>query len=196
MIDAGFFAKRIEPRPEFLHAPGVREICSVSRCISSGPENWINLWLHNDLGWFNRISDAIRAIRPGEESRYRVFAYRMYPEVFTAGGRVPFTVPDNVRPEPIPTEFRSLGFDSASKSMETVLGLECSPLSCNRMADEIGANEFCLFRGLDEAIAGAQRFAAEQPEPGDYYVIEVLEGSLLVRSRTLPVGPSNRELRI
>ncbi len=61
--------------------------------------------------------------------------------------------------------------------METVLGFECSPLSCNEMAAEISANEFCLFRGLNAAIAGAQRFAAEQPEPGDYYVIEVLEGS-------------------
>ena len=129
MIDAGFFAKRIEPRPEFLHASGVREICSVSTCISSGPDNWIDLWLHNDLGWFNRIPDAIRVIPPGEESHYRLFAYRMYAEVFTAGGRVPFTVPDSVRPEPIPTGFRSLGFDSVSKSMETVLGLECSPLS-------------------------------------------------------------------
>jgi hypothetical protein len=178
MIDAGFFAKRIVPRPAFLHAPGVREICSVSECISSGPENWIDLWLHNDLGWFNRIPHAIRAISPGEESQFRLSAYRLFPEVFTAGGRAPYTVPDSVRPEAIPTGFRSLGFDSASKSMETVLGLECSPLSCNGMADEIGANEFCLFPGLDVAIAGAQRFAAEQPAPGDYYVIEVLEGPL------------------
>ena len=177
MIGAGFFPKRIEPRPEFLRAPGVREICSVSTCISSGPENWIAHWLHNDFGWFNRMSDAVRIIPSGQDSHYRLFAYRMYPEVFTARGRVSLTVPENVKPELIPDEFRSLGFDSASKSMETVLGFDCSPLSCNGMAAEIGANEFCLFRGLNAAIAGAQRFAAEQPEPGDYYVIEVLEGS-------------------
>lgn len=36
-------------------------------------------------------------------------------------------------------------------------------------------NEHCLFPGLREAIAGAERFAAEQPEPGDYHVVEVLE---------------------
>lgn len=137
MHNAGFFAKHIEPRPEFLHAPGVREICSVSRCISSGPENWIDHWLHNDLGWFNRMADALRTIPPAQELRYRLFAYRIFPEVFTVGGCVPFTAPDNVRPEPIPAEFRSLGFDSVSKSMETVLGFECSPLSCNGMAAEI-----------------------------------------------------------
>ena len=178
MLEAGFFVKHIQPRPEFLHAPGVREICSVSTCISSGPENWIDLWLHNGFGWFNRMADAMRVIPSGQESHFRLFAYRIHPDVFTARGRVPLIVPENVRPEPIPGEFRSLGFDCASKSMETILGLECSPLSCNGMADEIGANEFCLFRGLDEAIAGAQRFATEQPEPGDYYVIEVFEASL------------------
>lgn len=175
MIDAGFFAKRIAPKPEFLQAPGVREICSVSECISSGPEHWIQLWLHNDLGWFNRAADALRAIPIGQESHYRLFAYRIHPEVFTAAGRVRFAIPGNVQPEPIPPGFRQLGFDSANKSMESVLGLECSPLSCNGMAAEMAVNEFCLFHGLSEAIAGAERFAAEQPEPGDYYVIEVLE---------------------
>jgi hypothetical protein len=124
------------------------------------------------------MADAMRVIPSGQESRFRLFAYRIYPDVFTARGRVALTVPENVQPEPIPGEFRSLGFDSASKSMETALGFECSPLSCNGMAAEISANEFCLFPGLNEAIAGAERFAAEQPEPGDYYVIEVLEGSL------------------
>ena len=175
MIDAGFFAKRVAQKPEFLQAPRVREICSVSQCISSGPEKWIELWLHNDLGWFNRIADAVRAIPAGEESHYRLFAYRLYPEVFTQGGRVPHVIPANVEPEPISEGFRSLGFDSANKSMASVLGLECSPLSCNGMAAEMAVNEFCLFSELPDAIAGAERFAAEQPEPGDYYVIEVLE---------------------
>ncbi|HME63078.1 MAG TPA: hypothetical protein VKH62_17680 [Candidatus Binatia bacterium] len=43
------------------------------------------------------------------------------------------------------------------------------------MADEIEVNEFCLFPEIDAAIAGAERFSREQPEPGDYYVVEVLE---------------------
>jgi hypothetical protein len=171
----GFFAKRIAPKPDGMHAPGVREICSVSQCISSGPDDWIKHWLHNELGWFNRISDAMKVVPRGQEAVYRLFAYRVHPEIFRAGGRVSFVLPDDVRPEPIPGEFRSLGFDSASKSMESVLGLECSPLSCNSMAAEFSTNEFCLYPGLDEAIAGAERFAAEQAEPGDYYVVEVLE---------------------
>jgi hypothetical protein len=59
--------------------------------------------------------------------------------------------------------------------MESVLGFECSPLSCNAMATEMDTNEYCLFDSLEAAVAGAARFSIEQPEPGDYYVIEVLE---------------------
>lgn len=177
MIDAGYFAKRIVPRPEELKVSGVREICSVSECISAGAPDWIERWLHNGFGWFNRIRDALSVVPSGHQREYRLFAYRVYPEVFRQGIRVPLVVPEDVRPDPIPSTFRSLGFDSANKSMESVLGLECSPLSCNLMAVEIAPNEFCLFPSFDAAVAGADRFSREQPEPGDYYLVEVLEGT-------------------
>jgi len=175
MVDAGYFPKRIEQRPEFVKAPTVREICSVSNCISSGPENWIDLWLHNEFGWFNNITDAKRIIPAGQENFYRLFAYRIHPEIFREGGRLPLLIPPDVVPEPIPHSFRRLGFDSVQRSIYGVLGFECSPLSCNAMADEIPTNEFCLFDSFEAGLSGADRFSREQPEPGNYYLIEVLE---------------------
>jgi hypothetical protein len=65
MIDAGYFAKRIVPRPKEIRAPGVREICSVSNCVSDGAEGWLESWRHNELGWFNTIDDAL-AVVPSE----------------------------------------------------------------------------------------------------------------------------------
>jgi len=183
MIDAGFFVKQIRSTPAGMDLPGVREICSVSQCISPGPEHWIELWLHNDWGWFNRVADALRAIPSGQQSTYRLFAYRMHPEVITAAGRMPLVVPGNVRPVPISGDFRSLGFDSVSRSMETSLGLDCSPLSCNSMARQLHVNACCLFHSLETALAGATRFAIEQPEPGDYYVVEVLEADFRTNGR-------------
>ena len=53
MVDAGYFAKMIEPTPDWLHCQSVREICSVSTCVSSGAEDWVDHWRHNELGWFN-----------------------------------------------------------------------------------------------------------------------------------------------
>jgi len=55
-----------------------------------------------------------------------------------------------------------------------MLGFGCSPLTCNSMAENIPVNEFCLLDVLESALATAQRFEIEKPEPGPYFVIEVL----------------------
>jgi len=175
LIDAGYFMKRIVSRPDWLKAPDVREVCSVSHCISKDPDGWIQRWLHNGFGWFNRVDDARSVVPADRRVEYRLFAYRLHAEVFQRDGRAPLVVPSDVHPDPLPPAFRSLGFDSVSKSMPSVLGFECSPLSCNSMAAEFTVNESCLFYSREAAVAGADRFAAEQPEPGDYYVVEVLE---------------------
>jgi hypothetical protein len=188
MLDAGYFLRRIAPKPDHLAVAGVREICSVSECISPGADNWISAWRHNGLGWFNRVTDAVSVVPEAQRREFRLFAYRMHPEVFRRDARAPFSPPGDVAPEPMPDGFRSLGYDSASKSSDAGLSLECSPLSCNGLAAELPVNEHCLFPSLDAAIAGAQRFAAEQPEPGDYYVVEVLEGPSIDSSR-----PTNAE---
>ncbi len=175
MIDAGYCAKRIAPKPDWLKAAAVREICSASGCISPAPDGWIEHWLHNEFGWFNRVSDALAVVPPDQKAAFRLFAYRIYSQMFRAGARHQLVLPSDVHPDPIPRTFESLGFDSVNRSMVSVLGFECSPLSCNSMASEMDTNEYCLFDSLEAAIAGATRFSIEQPEPGDYYVIEVLE---------------------
>lgn len=176
MIASGYFVKRVATRPDWLQTPGVVEICSVSNCISKPPDDWITRWLHNEFGWFNHVADALSAASADRPSDYRLFAYRIHPEVFRRSGRVPLAVPPDVRPDPIPATFQSLGFDSVSKSLPSVLGFECSPLSCNGMATSCEVNVHCLFPSLATALRGAERFAIEQPEPGEYYVIEVLAG--------------------
>jgi hypothetical protein len=175
MIDGGYFPKRVATRPKDLDAPGVREIDSVSNCISSGPESWIERWRHNELGWFNTVADAMSVIPQAERELYRLFAYRIEPFVYRKGIQEPIAIPPDVHPDPIGPEFIERGFDAASKSMATVLGVECSPLSCNYLAAEIPTNEFCLFATYEAAAEGAHTFSLEEPEPGDYYIIQVLE---------------------
>jgi hypothetical protein len=175
VIDAGYFPKQIMPRTGWLQAPSVHEICSASRCISHAPDDWVDRWLHNEFGWFNHLADALAVIPPDQRGTYRLFAYRIFPTCFRGGVQQAILVPADVHPDPIPSTFISLGFDSINKSMESVLGFECSPLSCNGMAAEIMTNAHCLFGSLEEAVSGATRFSIEQPEPGDYYVVEVLE---------------------
>jgi hypothetical protein len=45
------------------------------------------------------------------------------------------------------------------------------------MAEEVPVNRFCLLGTLDEAIAFAERCAREEPEPGPFYVLEVLRAA-------------------
>jgi hypothetical protein len=175
VILGGYFPKLIVPRPEWLPDPRASEICSVSNCVSDGPDDWIHRWLHNWLGWFNTLADAWSVVPPEEVKRYRMFAYRLAPSYYRRGAAEPLVVPEDVRPEPLPAGFDCLGFDAYSKSMDSILGPECSPLSCNGLAPEFQTNTHCLLHTLDEACMAASRFSIEQPEPGDYYVAEVLE---------------------
>ncbi len=156
------------------HVPTVSEVCSVSECLNRGPENWIDRWLHNELGFFNTRADAL-AVVPPRARDFSLFAYRLLCTLARDGQPEGFPVPD-LPIEPLPDSFRSLGFDVVSKHPgDGHVLFECSPLSCNGMAAEIPVNAHCLFSSFEEAVVGAERFAAEQPEPGDYYVVEVLE---------------------
>ena len=169
MIEAGYFPKRIARQ-------GDRDVCSVSTCISHGPDDWVQHWRHNDLGWFNTRVDAQAVVPAGREGEFRIFAYRLADVFYRQGQRVPVEVPSDVQPEPIPPNFVSLGFDAVGKTPSMgMLGFECSPLSCNGMSEEIPTNQWDLLPSIDEAHRAAERFSIEQPEPGDYYVVEVLE---------------------
>jgi hypothetical protein len=77
VILCGYFPKRVETRPDWLAEPRVKDVCSVSDCIVTGPDGWIDRWLHNWLGWFNTVADAYSVVPPDQVAQYRVFAYRL-----------------------------------------------------------------------------------------------------------------------
>ena len=74
----------------------------------------------------------------------------------------------------MPPGYRSLGVDVAGKLFDSIAGFGCSPLSCNSMASEYAVNAHCLFDERHAALAAAERFSVEKPEPGTYFVAEVL----------------------
>jgi hypothetical protein len=175
MVDAGYFAKRIMRRPDYIEPIHIVEICSATLCMSEAPEGWIEHWRHNDLGWFNTIQDAWFVVPEHERPSYRLFAFRIAETGFRDGGEIALQVPENVRPDPITSDFAALGFDAVSSSNEGVLGFECSPLSCNSMANEMTVNELCLLDTEAAAASAAASFSVGDVEPGDYFVVEVLE---------------------
>jgi hypothetical protein len=148
----------------------VTEICSVSGCVATPPEGWIDHRLHNEWGFFNTQLDAELVVPSGCDG-FTVFAYRLLAVQFAHGRSKRLAIGD-LSVEPMPYGFMSLGFDVVNKTVSAFF--ECSPLSCNGMANEVAVNRFCLVEDLVEAIALADRFSRDEPEPGPYYVLDVL----------------------
>jgi len=51
MIPAGYMAKRVVSRPDWLKVNGIRDIYSVNGCISKDFVDYINFWKYNGY-WF------------------------------------------------------------------------------------------------------------------------------------------------
>ena len=168
-ILVGYFPKRRVLRPDWLGAPGVEEVCSVSDCIASGPGDWIHHWRHNVMGFFDSPELAWSIVPAEERGEFILYGYELFPWCFQAGRRVAYIL-ESMNATPMTPDFKPLGFDVVSRAGGF---FECSPLSCNSWAQDVGANAFCLVDDLEEADRLASIAEAEACEPGDYYVLSV-----------------------
>ncbi|MFO1019968.1 MAG: hypothetical protein U0903_04640 [Planctomycetales bacterium] len=168
----GYFLRRtkIPPNWEPFLPSTLTEVCTVSHCMNPPSEGWINRWLHNDLGFFNTQADAL-SMTVDSPHEHHLFAYRLLLVRFDRGNRDPISLPE-LAVEYLSNDFVSLGFDVVSKSVSAFF--ECSPLSCNGLSKEFPVNRFCLLSTLAEAEAFAEHCSREEPEPGPYYVVEVM----------------------
>jgi len=171
----GYVMKRTSLPEGWPMPPHVKEIASVSECINSRPEGWIDFWLHNELGYFNSPADA-PSVFPEPDPFAHLLAFRLLPVEFIRDHTKPFPLPE-LSVTPLPENFCSLGFDVISR-YQYVTFFECSPLSCNRLWEEVPVNQYCLLDSFEAAQNLARRCALEQPEPGSYFLIEVLRETL------------------
>jgi hypothetical protein len=71
----------------------------------------------------------------------------------------------------IPPEKRLEGFDIVSFSAKGAP--ECSPLSCNSLAESIPTNAHCLLISFEEAERYLNQGAFKNSEPGPYRIFSV-----------------------
>ena len=176
MIGAGYMAKQVSSRPEWIKAPGVGDIYSVSYCISPAFCDYVGHWKHNGY-WFFDSPAVIKDIAAAESidlSTHRLFYYEVYELQFDEERRLwqPF------QPEPTfttrveaPGDKRLLGFDVVTFNTQT--SPECSPLSCNSLAESVEVNEHCLLRSFDKAKQLLESGAFTDSEPGPLRVFGV-----------------------
>lgn len=166
----GYFPKRATETPEWLHGCAINEVCSVSGCISEDPEGWIDHWRHNDCWVFDTPALAWSVVHIDDRPNFRLYAYQMYPVRFDHGQAIAIELPD-LNVAPLPPSFQRLGYDIVSRSCDSTF--ECSPLSCNKMAEQYAVNRYCLIDDEADAVQIAIEFSVSEPEPGPYSLIEV-----------------------
>ncbi|GMV95023.1 MAG: hypothetical protein AMXMBFR82_48010 [Candidatus Hydrogenedentota bacterium] len=175
MIPAGYMYKRVS-LPNGLTCANVRDICSVSSCISENFCDYITHWKHNGFWFFNQpsIMETIAKTESTPLDGLTLCFYRIYPmqwvedeKTWRAFGPDPAFETDVVEP----MHSKRLGFDVVTYSTQTAP--ECSPLSCNYLADRIAVNAHCLFDSFDTAKSALESGAFDNSEPGPFRILEV-----------------------
>lgn len=167
----GYFPKKPKKDIEMGKFPGAKEICSASLCFFEEPENWIDIWKHNECFLYGTPEIAFSIIQDyADKDDYDLYAFKQFPIKVENSNIIEEPIRCEAN-EPLPPDFIFLGFDAVSKHLSDQFG--CSPLSCNYGAQAFKANEYCLFSSYDEALLAAKEFSTGKWEPGPYYVVEV-----------------------
>jgi hypothetical protein len=166
----GYFPKCTKKRPDWLNVAGVEEVCSVSTCVSNAPDAWIDQWRHNEMWVYDTPELAWSVVPEALRQEFDLYAYEMFPVVFDNGRQQAFQIP-LIHVLPLPSLLEPLGYDVVSRSCGT--SFECSPLSCNHMAEHVAVTRHCLVADPDTAFRLAREFEAGGCEPGPYYVVKV-----------------------
>ena len=175
MIPLGYLAKRIPAeRPEWLNAPGVVDVYSVSDCVNDTlvfydlPE-----CPHNGYGMYD--SPALIALTAKQNKidlgGSRLFFYEAYESELDGDEWIPILPDNSFNTEVLPPTTKELaGFDVVT----LIDGPNShSPLSCNHVAEGVRTNRHCLFETLDEVMTALVSGAFEGAEGGPYRVYAV-----------------------
>lgn len=176
MIPAGYMAKRVAARPDWLKANHVNDICSVSNCISDDFADYINYWKHNGYWLFNS-PEAIRGLVEEyslDLTDTKLFFYELHELEYDEGEKSwkAFAPDSSFDTQVVQPEIKLLaGYDVVTFYVHT--SPECSPLSCNSLASEIETNEHCLLPSLERAKELLEEGRFDNSEPGPYRIFAV-----------------------
>ena len=87
MVPAGYMAKRVVARPDWLPAERVSSIYSVSGCVSDTLTDYINFWKHNGYWLFDSPEAIIEIARENgiDLAETVLFFYEVHALQFDSG---------------------------------------------------------------------------------------------------------------
>jgi hypothetical protein len=174
MIPVGYMAKRVRTKPDWLPAPHIIDIYSVSNCQSEDFADYIPYWKHNGY-WFFDSPEIIKSVAREHSIQLEgtsLFYYEVYEMEFGGECWRPFSpepsFPTNVV---LPSKKQIEGFDVVNFTART--SPECSGLSCSSLARNLPTNAHCLFTSFNEAKTKVASGAFNESEPGPYRIFAV-----------------------
>lgn len=174
MVPAGYMAKRVYKRPDWLQAPHVVDVHSVSGCLSENFADYISYWKHNGF-WFFDSPEVIKKVAKEHSIQLEattLFYYEVHEMQFDGETWSPWSPEPSFRTNVVvPSKKQLEGFDVVTFYGKT--NPECSPLSCNSLAAELHTNAHCLFESFDEAEKNINSGAFKDAEPGPCRIFSV-----------------------
>jgi len=172
MIPAGYTVKFVHEKDDWLKASNIKNIYSVSECISKCPINHYDHWKFNSLVFYDneKILEELLVKDVINKSELTWFYYEIFEKEILNGIWKEFEV-EKLNVEKLDS-YKLVGFDIACYSIGS--SHDCSPLSCNRGAEVFEVNEFCLINKLEDAINSAEKIDKDGGyEPGPYRILGV-----------------------
>jgi hypothetical protein len=176
VIPIGYLAKRSVKRPEGLgdKMPQIADIYSVSSHVNDDFVDYIEFWKHNGY-WLFDSPGLIREICEEHSidlGESLLFFYEVYESEYDGSAWRPFVPePSIVTNVALPSHKHLHGFDVVTFFAGN--SPECSPLSCNGLADELRTNSHSLFATVEEALQSLEAGAFSAGEPGPYRIFAV-----------------------
>jgi hypothetical protein len=172
MIPAGYMAKRVRKKPDYLKAAQVTDIYSVSACMSGDFADYISWWKHNGYWLFDSPEIILAVARENsiDVLPTTLFYYEVYELEFdgTSWNTYAPNFAVNVTP---PARKNLEGFDVVTFFARS--SPECSPLSCNSIAEEVPTNAHCLLASFEDAERSLNSGVFNNSEPGPYRIFSV-----------------------
>lgn len=176
MIPVGYMLKMVVSRPDWLKTPQVRDLYSVSSCVSPNFADYVQYWQHNGYWLFDSPDIIVKLAKANniDIAGTTLFYYEAYEYEFLEHEMEWIEFSPEVSFETAvkqPSQKTLEGFDIVSFSCGNLP--ECSYLSCNHMAESIAVNEHCLLPSLEAAKALIESGVFEGCEPGPCRIFAV-----------------------
>ena len=172
MLPVGYMYKRVSPKPDWLKTDVVEDIYSLSGCVS---EDFYG-WERNGYGLYDspQIMEGIANRKSIDLSEMKLFFYKVTDKQWNANEQKwdEYQLEKFFKTEvQLPKETKLEGYDVGSFFDNS--RCECSPLSCNHLAEFVTVNDHCLLKSYEEALDLTKSGELKDCTPGPYRIFEV-----------------------